>query len=343
MYRKLSKLLFTIIILLVSSSASDGFQTNNSHPLSFNNESGHTFSVLKKYRLANDASPYLVINHDSMAVIKNGKTDYNPTADNMEIPQMRFITIQPRGLSSADLEGTLELSSNGVTSYRFQDDMILRNFTGLKTFYLWYDPILDEHQIGNENYALCEFKGNAETALSEQPFLISADNIHVTGNMPMIRATQQQMDSKCVPYMELLGSNDTLTGVRIRFVDPAFPEIPIIKNAVNDVSGILSINVFDQDNNLLLEQDISYVPKDGMEIETAIRFSEAVTASRIYYIKLYFMFEDSESENTVSVYSWDNTLVWTDDENDIGPVSECQSGYFLFTLPAVIFLYFRKR
>lgn len=270
---------------------------------------------------ARGASPYLGAMHTTMAIVLNGKTNYNPSSDGR--PQMRYLYLQPTDFAAGET-GTITLNSSGTASYRFADESQTRTFNGARTFNVWYSSN-GYHFIADNANSDTMFIGNSEQSLSRQPFQIDVGNTSVAGILSRIRTTTQQMSDACTPYLELTRSGSNLTGVRIRFVNPSATSTTLRMSDQNDVALVSSLYFYDANQNLMHMQDVDFIPNNGDLLDTAVSLSRTIDLNDLYYISVVYAFSDAASTNSVTLYAWDNVVLW-DNGSGINPPDDSSSG-----------------
>jgi hypothetical protein len=105
-------------------------------------------------------------------------------------------------------------------------------------------------------------------------------------------------------------------------VDPANAAVTLRKGAKNNVKRVSRLDVFDEGQNVIRAFTVDYEPATGENIETPIRFDSPISVGQIYYISVYFEFDDPPGTSSSVSYAWDSRLNWASGEADPGSSGE---------------------
>ena len=258
-------------------------------------------------------APYAFWSHTSYSQIVNGKTDFAPTDPDAYQPHFRWMYLMVMNVPEQNSTITINAKHNAYVLY--DDSNRDETFSGEKTFFLWQlSNNAQQLNAGDENGSEAEFGSYrnshlpTQTAFSEQPFSFSAGDINVSGVFPVFHTTEKQLAEKCVPYIELIVDNTgkMLTGVRWRFVNSAAPETAVKWNDSNyDVRYVkrLDIRFRDSGKSTITERiDKGFKQDESMEGEKTL--TTPIAIDDILYIRPYFNYEDSTTDNSELEYSW---------------------------------------
>jgi hypothetical protein len=181
---------------------------------------------------------YVLFTHQTSVSMVDGKPDYtkNPFNNNA-FPYFGNVNIE---LGVARIEGdnitfvdnlpngTATLNPNKDITVRYEDSSGNAEFVpypaGEIEFYLNYE--------GDGDYVLCDENGRRarfwgglnsgnETAFSGTAYQFNFGGLYqANGNFGTVRTVEDQMLSKCVPYIETIIKGGKIVGIKYRFVDP---------------------------------------------------------------------------------------------------------------------------
>ena len=253
-------------------------------------------------------APRLDVNHVTRASIVNGVTDYEPTAEGASRPSHYYTYINLTNIPS-NQSGTVWLDLGDVTDVDFYKGGIeyIKSESypaGFTTFYAWEyltDPT--NYYAGGINGEQADFVGNSEKTLSERDFGFTIDTISVNGMTGKIRTTEEQMANNCVPYMEFVSDNSTLTSIKWKFVAPLTPSTTLYRNEQNDIIRIQHIRIYTFDGNFY-HYDLGLAINTNEMLAGEVALRQAIPLENIRFAQLGFYFSDRLSESCQTEHQW---------------------------------------
>ena len=263
-------------------------------------------------------APFVRLSSTSVALLVNGKTDYNPDAMYEPLvpslsfpkpytPKFLWLYVDPINFNEYT-EGTMLVapSQQVVLEYYSNGLVSIWNFIGEKLFNVWYS---DAHYLGDENGAEAEFKGDAETAFLNTPFSATIGDISINGVFPArLRTTTEQMETvRCAPYIELVAKEDgkTLKEVKLRFVNPSNPVTALLRDDNANVNVVTQVAIRTiSDKSVVRNQNmVRFV--NGDALEGVFDFSSMnLLMDNIEWVRPYFRYGDSTGIRSDVTHSW---------------------------------------
>jgi hypothetical protein len=293
----------------------------------------------------------LAVTHRTSAAVVDGASDYGLSEQYK--PRVRRLDFSPEQVPLRMI-GKLHLYSDGVSVLAVVRDgkTEMDELSGDIEAPLWFDADLGQYYVGDGSRERCYFVESYETALSGQDFSMYVGATVTPGILPKIISTKIQLEEKkCVPRLDLIKDGGNLTGVSLRFVDPGNSSVALRKDEKRNIKSVIRLEVFDFDQKVIASEPVDYEPNTGDNIQTSVVFERPIKTNHIYYISVYFDFDEPEGTNSSVDYAWDNLLVWRaaedggEDDGSSGKpdVGGCSGGYFgFFAFMALVFLVYAK-
>ncbi|MDR1917152.1 MAG: hypothetical protein LBQ58_11325 [Synergistaceae bacterium] len=266
-----------------------------------------TIALIFVARTPGEAAPYVFLRHTTTSYLIDGASNYRPNRGKMTPPDFRYIYVEVAPFDEAAPKGTLTLNPSGRIAADFYDAndkyVGVTWFSGKREF-----PIVRH----NDNNYYCmvderdrhgEFYDYSEAYLSRTKFTIALGDVRTEGSFPRLRTTKNQMESKSVPYVELIKEETGVTGLKWRFVDPENSAVAAVRKTTNDVAQVRQIEVFSKKGDTLFSDNINVPISEGEAIEGEVTFT-AVKADDIGQVRILFSFDDNSGENVNVEYSW---------------------------------------
>jgi hypothetical protein len=180
---------------------------------------------------------------------------------------------------------------------------------------------VDSHRVVGENYRedvyiinndyYTYFTTNAEEVIPQSEFSVVIEGAEFFEDKPFapLHTTKQQMDAKCVPYIELITRDGNITGLKWRFVDPAKPEVPLVRGANSDITAIADFVIWTKEYYHRHNEDLIVLPKAGDPLEGTLYLTEPYPVAEVGRVSISFAYDMDMSEFFVpgavfNLYSW---------------------------------------
>jgi hypothetical protein len=177
----------------------------------------------------------------------------------------------------------------------------------------------DWHRVAGEKYGndayrdddyYTYFMTNAEDVIPRSKFSVTVEGVEFFKDKPFapLRTTQQQIDAGCVPYIELVTSGGNLTALKWRFVDPAEPDVPLVRGPNSNIASIWDFTIWTEEYYHRHEQDFELFPKEGDPLEGRLVLDEPYPLDEVGRVSVNFTYDlninDLSDGFVGSYYSW---------------------------------------
>jgi hypothetical protein len=223
--------------------------------------------------------PHIFFYHRTDSNIVGGKSNYDNTRF-----ERAYIDITD---TDPALEGVTLTIRTGSYSYGtwdgLQDNQPEGNIANADhTFDAKYSDYHTAHVPVNTNGEELVFWGEADSGFSARAFSYNLGGVEVNGVLPEFRTTSEQLATG-VPYIEyILNSKNYITGLNIRFINPANPSQPLVKSAAIDVNFVNRVSFWDKDGAYfgIARQDMN-IP-EGEEIKYQVTYDDPIDPNQVY-------------------------------------------------------------
>jgi hypothetical protein len=223
--------------------------------------------------------------HETRGFIVNGKArysgDYKPNFFGMRP------TIMPQEMGLGNGSYTVSIPDGVTLGWINLKDRYTEEpggtFQGQKEFAIHERDdsyrVVDEKISENTDYYTL-FTNNAEEIIPESRFSATIGSTEYFEDVPYpsFRTTQEQIDDKCVPYIELITSEGNLTGLKWRFVDPANPAVALTRGPNSHIVSVWDFTIWTKERypeegysngSHRHAEDLEMFPKEGDPLEGA--------------------------------------------------------------------------
>lgn len=274
--------------------------------------------------------------HETRASLVNGKAYYSGKYAPVFFGNRSFILDETSRLGEGKF--TISIPASETLGWITQIDMYYDNkenektFQGSKEFKIeesgdGYSIVDKEHEdVDIYHDDRMYLTVNAEEVIPKSTFsaIIGNKEFFKDEPYPVLRTTGQQIDAKCVPYIELVTSGGKVTGFKWRFVDPAKPEVPLTRGATGTnscVASILDIAILTKTFPHLHEDDLAIFPKEGDPLAgtRGLIEGESYSLDEVSGVSISYVYDKDvndlgDEDSTIAFYTWRFDL--KDDEAD---------------------------
>jgi hypothetical protein len=268
---------------------------------------------------------HVAVQYDSHAWTEDGKTVFYPDEDAKK-PRFHdtYLYVWDEDLSKT---GNIEINLNSDVTVSYYDDdgddSIADEYLydvdlkkGPNTFFLWpknYSPF-PNYYLGDKDGNQFDFTSERsvrEGLVSESDFTLRFDGEpEIAGKFGRVRTFDEQFNEyKCVPYVELVTEGGKLTGALVRFVDPANPDVALVRNddAGHDIRLLSQVIVRLMDGDADIFQSLGNDGwfYEGDKLEREVAFGVPVPLEDVERIGVYFQLAESNGQpNSATNYQW---------------------------------------
>jgi hypothetical protein len=167
----------------------------------------------------------------------------------------------------------------------------------------------EEEHIDDDYYTY--FTTNAEDVIPQSKFsvVVEGTEFFKDESFAPLHTTKQQIDAKCVPYIELITREGNVTGLKWRFVDPAKPEVPLVRGTNSDIASVWDFTIWTKEYYHRHEEDLMVLPKAGDPLEGELYLTEPYPVAEVGRVSISFAYgidisESIDSGTVCNFYSW---------------------------------------
>jgi hypothetical protein len=149
-------------------------------------------------------------------------------------------------------------------------------------------------------------EGNAETALSGRPFSVKIAGISdLSGLLPNIRTTKQQLDN-CAPFVSLTrDSNGKVTGFTLRFVKSSDTNTALTCDDTKPILTMYTIRLSNQpDFNFYNIEPLNEGDPMVYNVNFADHSVDSVDLKEFDRLSVYFKYLEDDTEDSSIAYCW---------------------------------------
>jgi hypothetical protein len=250
---------------------------------------------------------YVQFGITSYAFTEEGKSVFPLTGNTAPRSLAVNVTVRLNETRQLTARGTLELSA-GVRSFRGDEatGVLTESEGGRKAQFTMRPEESNNSATPADSYGReVSFYPESEAFLPGTGYSYKNDSPSrvISGKIPHLRATREQIANKCVPYIELKKDpSGRVTGFDFRFVDPSDPGTPLKKSKDNNVWGLGKYEV-SRVRGGRYEPNVfpAYYYDMGGEMKTEIKFEEeSFQQDEIHFIQVRFKYDDAPDV----VYEW---------------------------------------